>query len=83
MSELKRQTQRKARVLSFDAAVDAHVSIKTAVAGELPAVWGKRRKRRRKSESIRGAEPIVNDSAVPRHARLGNGEWIVQPRVAR
>ena len=80
MSEFQRQRQRKARVLSFDAAVDAHVSIKTAVAGELPAVWGERL---RKSEFIRRAEPIVNDSAVPRHARLGNDEWIVQPRVAR
>ena len=41
----KGKGNKKARVVSVDAAVDAYVPVKTALAGELPAAWTKRRKR--------------------------------------
>ena len=64
-------------MVSVVAAVDAYVSVEATVAVELPAVWCKRRKRRkrqRKGEFVRGAEPAVDDPAVPGRARLNDGD---------
>ena len=71
-------------MVSVGAAVDAYVSDEATVAGELPVVWCKERKRLRKCEFVRGAEPAVDDPAVPSRARLRNGdEWTVRSRMAR
>ena len=70
-------------MVSVDAAVDAYVSDEATVAGELPAVWCKGRKRLRKGEFVRGAEPAVHDPAVPSRARLRDtDEWAVRSRNA-
>ena len=61
-------------MVSVDAAVDAYVSDEATVAGELPVVWCKERKRLRKCEFVRGAEPAVDDPAVPGRARLNDGD---------
>ena len=71
-------------MVSVVAAVDAYVSVEATVAVELPAVWCKRRKRRRKGEFVRGAEPAVDDPAVPGRARLNDGDdWTVRSKMAR